>query len=159
MLLRPYTPASDLERCMAIWQAASEAGHPFIDAASLTRDAALVRTEYMPAAEIVVAQMDGEAVGFIALLGDFIGGLFVDPARHRCGVGRALIEDAAARKPRLEVEVYEANTGARAFYAASGFTETGRRTQDDQGRPFPLVRMLRQVDARGPVRHAGPDQP
>jgi len=148
MSLRPYHEASDLERCMAIWRAASEAGHPFLDAASLDHDAALVRAEYMPAADITVAQRGGETVGFIALLADFIGGLFVDPARHRCGAGRALVMHAASRNPRLEVEVYAANVAARAFYAACGFAEAGRRERDDQGRPFALVRMVRESGAR-----------
>ena len=141
MRLRPYDPARDLERCMAIWRAASEVGHPFLDAATLDTDARVVRDEYMPQAEITVAEDGGEPSGFIALLGAFVGGLFVDPSRHRSGTGRALIRDAARRRGALEVEVYEANPAARAFYAACGFAVIGRREADDQGRPLPLVRM------------------
>ncbi len=126
---------------MALWRAASEAGHPFLDAATLDADAVVVREAYMPAAEITVAERDGVVVGFLALLGDVVGGLFVDPAAHRSGAGRALIEDALRRRGRLEVEVYEANPGARAFYAACGLVETGRRDTDDHGRALPLIRM------------------
>jgi ribosomal protein S18 acetylase RimI-like enzyme len=70
-----------------------------------------------------------------------VGGLFVDPAAHRAGVGCALIGDALRRRGQLEVEVYEANAGARAFYGACGFVETGRRETDDHGRALPLIRM------------------
>ncbi|TFL16672.1 GNAT family N-acetyltransferase [Jannaschia formosa] len=139
--LRPYEAGRDLERCLAIWRVASEAGHPFLDAATLDADAVQVRDVYMPAAEIVVAERGGAVVGFIALLDDLVGGLFVDPATHRSGAGRALIRDAARVRGRLEVEVYEANAGARAFYAACGFAETGRREIDDHGRKLPLIRM------------------
>lgn len=139
--LRPYEAARDLDRCLAIWRAASEAGHPFLDEATLDADAELIRNVYMPAAEITVAEAQGRTIGFLALLDDLIGGLFVDPAAHRQGAGRALIAEALTRRDRLEVEVYEANPGARSFYASCGFVETGRRETDDHGRSLPLVRM------------------
>lgn len=143
MILRPYDPARDLEPCLALWRRASEAGHPFLDAATLDADGEVVRAHYMPAAEITVAEAAGRPVGFIALLGETVGGLFVDPAHHGRGAGRALVLDAAGRKGALDVEVYEANEGARAFYRALGFVETGRREADDMGRPLPLISLRR----------------
>jgi putative acetyltransferase len=105
----------------------------------------------MPAADITVAEQGGVAIGFIALLDDLIGGLFVHPSAHRHGAGQALIANALTRKGRLEVEVYEANLGARAFYAACGFVETGHRAVDDHGRALPLIRMaLSSGRAHGP---------
>jgi GNAT superfamily N-acetyltransferase len=139
--LRSYFAHTDLDRCVYIWREASEAAHPFLDAATLDADAVVIRQTYMPAAEITVAERGGQVIGFIALLDDLIGGLFVHPSDHRSGAGRALIADALARKGRLEVEVYEANFRARAFYAACGFVETGRRETDDHGREIPLIRM------------------
>jgi 8-oxo-dGTP pyrophosphatase MutT (NUDIX family)/N-acetylglutamate synthase-like GNAT family acetyltransferase len=139
--LRPYDAARDLDRCLAIWRAASEVGHPFLDAATRDADANVIRDIYMPAAEVTVAERDGQVIGFVALLGQLVGGLFVDPAAHRAGAGRALIDDALGRKGRLEVEVYEANRGARAFYAACGFVTASRRERDDHGRALPLIRM------------------
>lgn len=58
--------------------------------------------------------------------------LAVVPARHRSGIGRALVErvlaDLAARGARrVFLEVRESNAGARALYAALGFREVGRR--------------------------------
>lgn len=141
LIIRPYKPGIDLERCMMIWREASEAGHPFLGAAALDADAALVREQYMPAADIRVAEMERVVSGFIALLGSFIGGLFVDPSHHGRGIGRALVLDARSRLPNLEVEVYEENAGARAFYSRLGFVEMGRRAHDDQGRPWPLIAL------------------
>ncbi len=141
MLIRDYDPSRDFEPCLAIWRRASEVGHPFIDATTLDADAALVREHYMPAAAIRVADADRRPVGFIALLDSFIGGLFVDPAAHGRGIGRLLVLDALAKHPCLHVEVYEANAGARTFYARLGFRETGRRETDDQGRPWPHLRL------------------
>jgi GNAT superfamily N-acetyltransferase len=141
LAIRGYDPKLDLDRCMEIWRAASEAGHPFLGAAALDSDARTVREHYMPAADILVAETEGKASGFIALLGSFIGGLFVDPSQHGQGIGRALTLEARRRHPTLEVEVYEANAGARRFYAGLGFTEAGRRETDDQGRHWPLIAL------------------
>jgi GNAT superfamily N-acetyltransferase len=143
LTIRPYDGRRDADACLALWRRASEVGHPFLDAAMLDADAGLVRDLYLPAAEVRVAEADGVPVGFVALLGRLIGGLFVDPARHGQGIGRALVAHAAALRGPLEVEVYAANAGARAFYAACGFTPVGARPRDDQDRPLPLIRLCR----------------
>jgi GNAT superfamily N-acetyltransferase len=141
MNLRRYTAQKDLDRCMEIWRKASEVAHPFLDPATLDADSVVIRQTYLPAAEITVAERNDEVIGFIALLEQVIGGLFVHPSQHRHGAGRALIADALVRRGQLEVEVYEANAGARAFYTACGFVEEGRRETDDHGRELPLIRM------------------
>ena len=79
--------------------------------------------------------------GFIGLIDHFIGGLFVAPDAQGQGIGRALVDHAQGLKGRLTLEVYAANAAARGFYTALGFTETGRREEDDLGLPFPLIRM------------------
>ncbi len=60
--------------------------------------------------------------------------LAVAPARHRGGIGRALVEQVLATLARrgarrVFLEVREANAAARALYAALGFEEVGRRTR------------------------------
>ncbi len=78
----------------------------------------------------------GEVVGMIAARA--AGGesevlnLAVSPSHRRCGLARSLLQCAitALRKEgaqELFLEVRETNTAAREFYAAMGFTETGRR--------------------------------
>jgi ribosomal protein S18 acetylase RimI-like enzyme len=140
MTIRPYRK-DDLAACLAIWRRASEVAHSFLGEDALSEDEALVRDHYIPAAEILVATDDRHVVGFIALLDGFIGGLFVDPEHHGAGVGRALVAAAQPHEGALEVEVYEANVKARAFYDRLGFVEIGRRPRDDRDRPFALVRL------------------
>jgi ribosomal protein S18 acetylase RimI-like enzyme len=144
--LRDYEPGRDLARCLSIWRSASERAHPFLGAAAIESDLALVRRIYMPQAEILVAGLGLRVGGFLALTGEtggHVGGLFVAPELHGRGIGRALVEAAAARRGALTVEVYAANAGARAFYAALGFRAIGSRAEDDQGRPHALIAMAR----------------
>jgi ribosomal protein S18 acetylase RimI-like enzyme len=141
--IRPYEPATDQARVLDIWLAASRAGHPFLTEADLATQRMLVRDLYLEQAETWVATMAGRIEGFIGLLDAFIGGLFVDPEAHRSGIGRALVQHAAARKGALTVDVYAANEAALAFYARLGFTLTGRRDIDDEGRHLPLLQLRR----------------
>jgi len=143
LTLRPYTPA-DLDACAVIWRAASEAGHHFLSSADLDADEALVREKHFPRAAITLACDGGDPVGFVALIGSFIGGLFVAPDQHRRGIGRMLVEAVAKKHGPLTVEVYADNSGARRFYGRLGFRETSHRDVDDRGRPHPLVRMEQQ---------------
>jgi len=58
--------------------------------------------------------------------------LGVTPSWRRRGVGRSLMDTALAAAGQagarqVFLEVRESNQGARAFYAALGFAETGRR--------------------------------
>lgn len=85
---------------------------------------------------IWVAEEGGEVVGTSAArtVADEVEVLTlgVAPLWRRKGVGRslmvtALLEAGQAGAARVFLEVRESNRGARAFYAALGFVETGRR--------------------------------
>lgn len=90
----------------------------------------------LPTVHALVAEEDGVVVGYAAgsLVVDVgeLQRLVVATAARRRGVARALLDallalahDAGAR--RLLLEVRADNGGARAFYAAAGFAEVGRR--------------------------------
>jgi GNAT superfamily N-acetyltransferase len=71
-----------------------------------------------------------------------LDGLFVDPDRMSSGVGRALVEDAAARAADRGAEALEVTAGpARAFYERVGFELIGPA----QTRFGPAVRMRREL--------------
>ncbi|WP_342457049.1 bifunctional class I SAM-dependent methyltransferase/GNAT family N-acetyltransferase [Ensifer adhaerens] len=131
------------ERLLAIWLAASRIGHPFLGEARLVEQQQVVRDTYLPMADNWVAEIDGQVVGFIGLIENFIGGLFVDPDVLGAGIGRALVGDAAARLGQLDVSVYADNRAAVAFYLRLGFAETARKATDDEGLPFAVVEMTR----------------
>lgn len=142
MRIRKAGP-SDREQLMVIWLEGSRAGHAFLGEERLRAQYPVVRENYLPNADNWLAEDDQQLLGFIGLIGSHVGGLFVIPHAHRRGVGRALIDHAAARKGELGVEVYEANAGAVAFYRRCGFQLVGRKALDDEGRPFPLLCMRR----------------
>jgi len=69
-----------------------------------------------------VFENEGAPRGFLALNGEFIDRLYVDPAHHRHGIGQALLDFARAQSPKhLWLYTHMANKMARAFYKKNGF--------------------------------------
>lgn len=140
-IIRAYE-AADVESLSRIWFAASSEAHAFIGEDRLRAQQSLIETVYLPRAETWVAMQGGEQAGFISLMENFIGGLFVSPRHQGYGIGRQLIAHALSLKGELQLEVYTANERAYAFYRALGFEEVSRRPDDDQGLPFENAQML-----------------
>lgn len=140
MMIRKFHP-NDTDALVAIWNAASSLAHPFLKKSFLAREADNVRTLHLPSAETWVLEDDGHPVGFIALVGDEIGGLFLDPSRHGQGLGKALVDHAVANKGPLRVEVFEKNTIGRRFYDRYGFVEVGRYLHVESGETTLQLRL------------------
>ncbi len=144
-MIRAYRPA-DLEELLRVWARASEAAHPFLGRDFLERERRTISDVYLPSAETWVWESEGRVVGFMSLLGNEVGGLFVDPGRHRSGIGRARIDRARALRGALEVEVFERNALGRAFYSAVGFELVDRKVHDPTG--FEVLRLRLAADDR-----------
>ena len=113
--------ATDLDRLMAIWRAATVVANDFQGPAELDRDEAMIRNKFIDKGETWTAWFGDELVGFISLAGPLIVALFVDPTRHRGGVGSALIAHVNRLHGPLSVEVFAENTNGVTFYKKHGF--------------------------------------
>ena len=122
MLIRPYL-ASDWQRICAVHDAARK----FELEASGLADAFLTLEETGEAeglfdATLLVAVADGEVAGFAGFTEDEVTWLYVDPARYRQGIGRALLEAVLREAGRpLSLDVLVGNTAALALYQSAGF--------------------------------------
>lgn len=90
--------------------------------------------------QVTVAELDGRIVGFAAVVGGELDGLFVEPDLWGQGIGRALADVAAhdARRRGLTIKVTAA-PGARKFYESCGFSVEG----EAQTQFGPALRMTR----------------
>jgi len=120
-MLRTYEPG-DLDDVLSAWESASRLAHPFLSDAFLAQERENIPKLYLPNAETWVWQSDDRVIGFIAMIENEIGGLFVDPDFHRKGIGRALLENVLDERDVIEVNVFVANSIGRAFYEKCGFT-------------------------------------
>jgi len=108
------------------------------DLSSAEKKAAGQRFRESLALEVLVAEMDGQVVGFLALtfiqglsgLRALIDELAVDPAHRRQGIGAALVEAAIQHADQrgathLLVDTSKGDEAARDFYQACGFEAGG----------------------------------
>ncbi len=131
-MIRQYQ-GTDADDVVEVWRRASEMAHPFLEQAFLDQEADNVRNVYLAFAETWVTEIDGKVVGFISLIEDEIGGLFLDPAFHGQGLGRAMVDKAASDKGALKVEVFKGNVIGRKFYAAYGFSGSDEYLHEASG--------------------------
>jgi len=118
--IRAYTPA-DLTAVLDTWEAATRLAHRFMSDEFIAQERTNVAEIYMPNTETWIADVNGKSVGFIALMGNEVGAIFVLPDFHGQGVGRALMDKAQQLQGSLEVEVFKENPIGRRFYAKYGF--------------------------------------
>jgi|GEM_PF-2385618 len=89
MHIRAYE-AGDDARLVEIWLAAVRATHHFLGQDDIQFFPPQVRDRYLPALGVFVAVHQGQPTGFAGFSQSKLEMLFVDPARHRSGVGRRL---------------------------------------------------------------------
>lgn len=119
-MIREYQ-VTDTDALIAIWEKGNALAHPFLPEAFVAQVAKDMRNIYLPNAETWVLEEDGHAIGFIALIGNEIGGLFLDPKLIGKGFGRTMVDHAFALKGPLRVEVFKDNEVGRPFYEKYGF--------------------------------------
>jgi ribosomal protein S18 acetylase RimI-like enzyme len=123
-LIRPYK-SDDFETVTILWRHAREQafpefqrrkGHTFEEDQTYFREVILVNND------VWVAEVDGEAAAFMAICGDFVDQLYVDPGYQRSGLGKALLDHAKSLSPEhLWLYTLQINTNGRAFYEKNGF--------------------------------------
>jgi len=132
MIIRKFEH-SDTEKIVEIWYNASVIAHSFIPREMWESHKIELKNKYLPIAETRVAEESGILIGFISLLDNFIGGLFVATTKQGKGVGTKLIEQARLEKGHLNVSVYDKNINARRFYTKNGFRCISKEVQPETG--------------------------
>lgn len=132
--IRPYRPA-DRSRCAEIYMVARRAAFPWVPAEQFSTDDFIRDTaeEEIAVAEFLSEGSGADVVGFVSVFlpGRFIHHLYVDPGRHRIGVGRLLVRHAVGlRSGPWRLKCVVANSAAMAFYRSEGWVEEGRGSDD-----------------------------
>jgi putative acetyltransferase len=139
-MIRPYRDG-DLEQLLDVWYRASRIAHGFLPDDFFERERDEIAERWLPAAETIV-YLDGDrVVGFLSLVGNDVGAIFVDPQRQGEGIGRALMDRARPSRPFLELDVFEENAIGRRFYDAYGFEVLGTRDDEATGRRLVRLRL------------------
>ncbi|MBI5353756.1 MAG: GNAT family N-acetyltransferase [Chloroflexi bacterium] len=123
-IIRFYKP-EDFDDITRIWFDAQTAAMPKL-MARMEHKLEDAREYFLKAVvaenQIWVYERDGVPLGFLAIQGNFIDRLYVDPAYHRQGIGQALLGKARQLLPKhIWLYTHVANKMARSFYEKNGF--------------------------------------
>jgi len=119
-MIRKYKE-TDIDEILEVWFQASRLAHPFLDMEFLGMEKRNIRDVYIPNTSTWVYEKEGVILGFISMMGNEVGAIFVRPDHHGKGVGRLLMDFVAELHDEMEVEVFERNEVGRAFYDKYGF--------------------------------------
>lgn len=108
-------------------------------------DLFFVRDILLPKQHVTVAVAGERIVGFIAVNGDWVDQLYLDPAWTAQGIGRRLLSQATVSMPLIKLHCFQANTGARRFYERHGFRAEalGDGSNNEEGLPDILYVLKR----------------
>ena len=126
---------------LEIWEASVRASHRFLteeDIGSLYPQA----EDAVRQIETLWVMQDGpRPVGFMGVQERKIEMLFLHPDYFRKGLGKIFVERAFSDLNVEYVDANEQNPDAVKFYERMGFRTFHRDATDDQGNPFPILRM------------------
>ena len=107
--------------------------HPFMTDEFIANERKNVAEIYLPNTDTWVIKFDEEVKGFIALMGNEVGAIFLQPEFHGKGVGKALMDKAQELHGDLEVEVFKENSIGRKFYSQYGFEFLEQKLHEPTG--------------------------
>jgi len=119
-MIRKYI-RSDIDEILEVWYQASRMAHPFLDADFMGMEKRNIRDVYIPNTSTWVYEKEGTIFGFISMMGNEVGAIFVRPDYHGMGIGKQLMDFVSDFHDVMEVEVFERNSVGRAFYDKYGF--------------------------------------
>ena len=141
--LRRYEPR-DEATAVALWLRTWQSTYPELDfAARLEWWRERWRNELVPAAEIAIAEVAGDMIGFVTvdLRTLYLDQIVVAPEHWASGVGAALLAEAKRLSPTgLDLDVNTDNARAVRFYCKHGFSVSGASVNPISGKPVNRMR-------------------
>ncbi|MGX8011171.1 N-acetyltransferase family protein [Mesorhizobium sp. ORM8.1] len=100
-------------------------------------DLFFIRDVILPRQQVTVAEAGGAIIGFIAVSGEWVEQLYLDPAWTGQAIGSRLLARATAGMPLIKLHCFQANSGARRFYERHGFRAEsfGDGSANEEGLP------------------------
>ena len=140
--LRPYDPA-DEAAAIELWRRTWQQAYPVIDFSErLEWWGKRWREEILPTATVVVAEADGNLIGFVTVIPEthYLDQIVVAPEAWGAEVASALLAEARRISPDgLELKVNADNARAIRFYEKHGFKISAQDVNERSGAPVHVM--------------------
>lgn len=135
-------------KLLVIWEISVRATHNFLSDPEINNIKKYVPHALRRVSHLIVAYDENEPVAFMGINDLKLEMLFVAANQRGTGIGKALITYGINNLDINELSVNEQNPGARSFYEHMGFKAVERSEFDDQGNPYPILIMKKNLERR-----------
>ena len=118
--IRQYQ-ASDMNDLMSAWENANSLAQPFLQKDFVAKVRKDIPALYLPNTDTWVAEFDNHLVGFMALIGNEVCAIFLQPEYHGKKIGKMMMDKAQELHGNIELEVFKKNWIGLKFYSKYGF--------------------------------------
>lgn len=139
--INPNRTDTLIDALTTLWEASVRSTHHFLTEDNIQKLTLFVKTGLSGVETLVIASENHKPIAFMGIEAGRIEMLFVSPDYFGKGVGRQLAELAISRYEVQYVDVNEQNPQAIGFYDHIGFEMFERTECDQQGNPFPILKM------------------
>lgn len=139
--LNPNRTDKLIEQLADLWEKSVRASHHFLTNEDIEKLNPLVKAGVSSIETLVVNYDADTPIAFMGLSGNKIEMLFVMPDYFGKSIGKELVRYAIENHNARYVDVNEQNPSALGFYKHLGFTAFDRTELDEQGNPFPILKM------------------
>ena len=145
MKIKKLTTISDNEmnQLVAVWESAVIATHHFLNPQEIATIKQYVPQAFRGVQHLIVALEDDRSRALMGINDTKLEMLFVAASERGKGIGSQLLRYGMTQYHIAELAVNEQNPSARGFYEHMGFKVVSRSPLDDQGNPYPILKMKR----------------
>ncbi|MDP8252896.1 MAG: GNAT family N-acetyltransferase [Candidatus Kaelpia aquatica] len=140
-VIRQYDE-NDLNDVLSSWEDASKIAHPFLTEEFQEKVRHDIPNVYLPNADTWVVEQNGQVFGFMALIGNEVGAIFIKPEFQGRGAGQALMDKAQELCGNLEVEVFKDNKIGQKFYFRYGFEILEEKVHEPTGNKVLRLKLV-----------------
>lgn len=130
-----------IDALTTLWETSVCATHHFLTEKDIQKITPFVKKGLSGVETLVVTYDNHRPVAFMGIDTDKIEMLFVSPDCLGKGIGKELAELGIIQYGVRYVDVNEQNPQAAGFYRHIGFEVFERTELDEQGNPFPILKM------------------
>lgn len=124
-----------------LWKTSVRESHHFLGTDDIENLIPFVHDSIQDIEHLIVLYQKEKTIAFIGIENQKIEMLFVAPDNFGQGFGKTLINIAIKDYHAIYIDVNELNQTAENFYKHIGFQTFERTNTDEQGNPFPILKM------------------
>jgi putative acetyltransferase len=144
-MIRPYE-TEDIEELLDVWYQASKIAHPFLSEEFLDKERNQIKYIYIDDTETFIYTDYDQLLGFISMVDNDVGALFVKPNKQRLGIGKQLLNFVLQKRDFLTVDVFKENEIGVNFYYKHGFKYIKEKLHIETGNLLIEMKLVKKAN-------------